>query len=70
MLTKEDPRQVLRNLHVDESAHPVWSHAFEARVRLGQVSDDSFGSRSVSSVLIAIVNIGLLLGALGVLLCL
>jgi hypothetical protein len=36
---------------------------------LEQVSDDLFASRSVAMVLVAIVTIGLLLGALGVLLC-
>ena len=69
MLASEDPRQTLRQLHVDEAAHPVWSRAFQDRVRLEQVSDDLFASRSVSFVLVTIVTIGLLLGALGVLLC-
>lgn len=69
MLATDDVRQTFRRLHVDEAAHPVWSHAFQDRVRLEQVSDDLLAGRSVAIVLVAIVTTGLLLGALGVLLC-
>lgn len=70
MSIAESPKESLHRLHVDEAAHPVWSQTFQDRVRLEQVSDDLFASRSVATVLVAIVTIGLLLGAFGVLLCL
>lgn len=69
MLATDDVKQTFRRLHVDEAAHPVWSRAFQDRVRLEQVSDDLLAGRSVAIVLVAIVTTGLLLGALGVLLC-
>lgn len=67
----EDDRLLVavRKFQIQEADHPVWSRSFNDRTKLCQMEEDLFAGRSVSAVLVAIVSFGLVLGTLGVVLC-
>ena len=58
--------ETLAKLHLTEGDHPQWSGSFTEAARCDQVEDDLFAARSVSTLLMAIVTFGALLGTLGV----
>jgi hypothetical protein len=54
------------NAHFNEEEHPVFVGAFGEETRRALLEEDSFAWRSVCTVLITIVVVGLLLGIFAV----
>ena len=53
-------------LRLNDDEHPVFVHAFDEQTRRTLLADDSFAWRSVCSLLIMIVSLGLLIGVVAV----
>ena len=69
-MTSETPSDVGPETRLDEDAYPVWKSSFDAQTRRDQVDEDLLAGRSVAGLLTAVITLGVLLGALGVLFCL
>jgi hypothetical protein len=60
----------LKDWGIDERAHPVLARCFTAEEQQRMIEDDLYAGRSVSLELVAVVAVGLFIGALAVLLTL
>ena len=69
-MTSEMPSAVGPDTRLDEDAYPVWKSSFDAQTRRDQVDEDLLAGISVAGLLTALVTMGVLLGAMGVLFCL
>lgn len=52
--------------YVDQTAHPVWIHTFDAEVRERQMHEDLQASRGVTGILLTVVIMGVTLMAVTV----
>ena len=69
-MTSETPSDVGPETRLDEDAYPVWKSSFDAQARRDQVDEDLLAGISVAGLLTALVTMGVILGAMGVLFCL
>ena len=69
-MTSETPSDVGPETRLDEDAYPVWKSSFDAQTRRDQVDEDLLAGISVAGLLTALVTMGVILGAMGVLFCL